>query len=1307
MADQENIVELGGKDNLTPILEAGQRGVKKLGKELLEFTKVTKTFNKEGKDSRAVLTGVTKDGYGLKVVVDKTVKGYRVFSQELTQATVNLKKQSQAQAQESKLLEKKSNEISKLKDQLKSITQAQKDMANAQLLARDATTKFIGILQSIERVAAFFILRRALYSVVTGIQNAIQNLQELHSSISEIQTITQSSATSTQMWSDSLLKISNAWNLDLVDTAAAAYEAASNQMGETVSEIESFMVTVGEFSKITRSTAMNSMNLLSSAINAFGMSSSDAARVAAILFKTIDLGRVTATELANTFGRSAVLANQLGVSLEELGAMMSVITIQGVKANEAQTLLRGIFMKLAKPTDDMKKLFEKLGVSSGEQLIQTYGLSKAFRILYDETKGTNTELAELFGNIRPTMGMSALLAQLDRYNDVLNEIKNSSKGAYEAAKQYQFTTVGEEYAKAVNQIKNTFTTEFSYAFISGLMDITRGFNTVKTTATGVKVEMSGLAVIIDRLSRYLVVGGIISVGIKSLRVLTVSWTTAIEAAEKAILANKIANGLILADLTEQNKQLKMAEIHSKAVGQVWKSIGVTAVWMLAVTAISVAISKMIEYSAETKAAREETIKLGVELLKLNTEKASMEPFVKAMEDFEASTKTLNESIATFRGNWSGAINFSKDKVKELEETVKNLATQLEDIFKDVGTNISDMFSYITSDIARLQKEIENIQNSIKEINSKTKSTMDKMYERTLSSDKDRLTWTGVKQQRAVGEFNTATNVDEAKKAIDTIIDLEYDKIDLEQSMYDDYVNQQKRYDEDLKNIRKSIDTEQKRIDRAKAKGTDIDYDSLNELKAELAALVKPTPVSKPITAGHYAYAQQAEANFEAYARQIEKQKQDEITANNGILAGIRQMRDAWVNNLDLPESVRDSLASINLEIGDEKSARMQGLIQSYTSGGIDALTKQLLPKDFDDIFAEYIKNKTDLDANLAMIQTADLLQQLVDIQQSLLDYQKGVKTTAEKAKTDYGEAVKREQDLREQNANMGRQLMKSRFRAVEWTEGTQASLGKPGEASKMIQYAPGIMAEKISLLLDRFQYLTDEEKLANKDTLINAITEYSAVAANFTRVLEKEFPTRDQMPTQESAKLAAINNYKKSLNEYVKSLDAIPEAQKLFIQAQEDLKIKTDEATTAQGTFNTNLSEFIPLLKEGGTISAELINQLKQALEDFKNNTPGAKAPGHYLGGRIYASKGMFVPRSTDTVPAMLTPGEFVMNKSAAKQFAGRLVPMNFGQQNLPSNNSSVNVGDISVTMNNAGNNLSPRDVAYAIRNEVRRGMMK
>jgi len=37
-------------------------------------------------------------------------------------------------------------------------------------------------------------------------------------------------------------------------------------------------------------------------------------------------------------------------------------------------------------------------------------------------------------------------------------------------------------------------------------------------------------------------------------------------------------------------------------------------------------------------------------------------------------------------------------------------------------------------------------------------------------------------------------------------------------------------------------------------------------------------------------------------------------------------------------------------------------------------------------------------------------------------------------------------------------------------------------------------------------------------------------------------------------------------------------------------------------------------------------------------------------GGTIYASRGMFVPKGTDTVPAMLTPGEFVVNRAAVQR---------------------------------------------------------
>ena len=48
--------------------------------------------------------------------------------------------------------------------------------------------------------------------------------------------------------------------------------------------------------------------------------------------------------------------------------------------------------------------------------------------------------------------------------------------------------------------------------------------------------------------------------------------------------------------------------------------------------------------------------------------------------------------------------------------------------------------------------------------------------------------------------------------------------------------------------------------------------------------------------------------------------------------------------------------------------------------------------------------------------------------------------------------------------------------------------------------------------------------------------------------------------------------------------------------------------------------------------------------------TGGAKPQGKALGGLVYANRGMFVPRGTDTIPAMLTPGEFVVNRAAVNR---------------------------------------------------------
>ncbi len=60
--------------------------------------------------------------------------------------------------------------------------------------------------------------------------------------------------------------------------------------------------------------------------------------------------------------------------------------------------------------------------------------------------------------------------------------------------------------------------------------------------------------------------------------------------------------------------------------------------------------------------------------------------------------------------------------------------------------------------------------------------------------------------------------------------------------------------------------------------------------------------------------------------------------------------------------------------------------------------------------------------------------------------------------------------------------------------------------------------------------------------------------------------------------------------------------------------------------------------------------------------TTGAKPLKRSQGGVVYASEGAYVnyqPRGTDTIPAMLTPGEFVVNAKASKKNAGLLTAIN------------------------------------------------
>lgn len=118
-----------------------------------------------------------------------------------------------------------------------------------------------------------------------------------------------------------------------------------------------------------------------------------------------------------------------------------------------------------------------------------------------------------------------------------------------------------------------------------------------------------------------------------------------------------------------------------------------------------------------------------------------------------------------------------------------------------------------------------------------------------------------------------------------------------------------------------------------------------------------------------------------------------------------------------------------------------------------------------------------------------------------------------------------------------------------------------------------------------------------------------------------------------------------------------------------------------QAAANLELANIKQVLKENDLKSSnqQLITGFENVMKGYQENQlnaialntretadalkNGVPAPTKSSGGIIYASKGqaIFKPKGSDTVPAMLTPGEFVVNKSATSKNLPLLQSINNG----------------------------------------------
>lgn len=349
------------------------------------------------------------------------------------------------------------------------------------------------VMNQISKIALATVIYRGLSLIQQGLSESIHTAADYYKQIALVQTLAGKSGESFASWSTQIEKVANELGLPVTDVAKAAYDGLSNQVIKSSKDFEllrqSFILA-----KTTGSDAGDSLNLLSSIINGFTKSTSEAEDLTNKFFTIVDLGKVKIQELKDTIGRSASLSKTLGVSFEELASGIAVITQTGVGAAESTTLLNNIFVQLLKPNEDLKKALSEMGFLTGQSAIATLKFSGVLAALGEKAKGTADGLATFFPEIRGLRGVAALSGtELAKFEKTLDAVTNSSGRAAEALKIVQ-ENAGQKFADELQRIKNFFTTDIGTNFLKGVIGISDQFGGLSTIVKEVTIAIGALSV---------------------------------------------------------------------------------------------------------------------------------------------------------------------------------------------------------------------------------------------------------------------------------------------------------------------------------------------------------------------------------------------------------------------------------------------------------------------------------------------------------------------------------------------------------------------------------------------------------------------------------------------------------------------------------------------------------------------------------------------------------------------------------------------------------------------------------------------
>lgn len=250
--------------------------------------------------------------------------------------------------------------------------------------------------------------------------------------LAKVSTIADTSKVSVGDLNKQILDTSGSMGVAAADIAEAAYQAIS--AGQDTANAVAFAGQASKLAAAGFTSSSSAVDILTTALNAYGLSADQATHVSDVLLTTQNLGKTSVDELSSSMGKVIPLAAAYGVTVENLSSGLAVMTANGIATAEATTYTKSMLNELGDAGSTVGKILQKQTGKSFAQLnAEGKSLVDVLQILYQSVGGSSTAFAGLWSSVEAGTGALSLASGgAEHFNDVLSQMQNSA-GATETA----------------------------------------------------------------------------------------------------------------------------------------------------------------------------------------------------------------------------------------------------------------------------------------------------------------------------------------------------------------------------------------------------------------------------------------------------------------------------------------------------------------------------------------------------------------------------------------------------------------------------------------------------------------------------------------------------------------------------------------------------------------------------------------------------------------------------------------------------------------------------------------------------------